>query len=340
MFGAGEVYARRAGIEAAQTSPFPARMIGLKAGYALITRYPGRFVTRRTCMDAFEYVAPRTLDEAYAAISNGKSTAMLAGGTDVIVQLRENRKHCEQVLDLKHIPELMKLEITPEGGLNIGAAVPCAEIYENAEIAAKFPGIIDCASLIGGTQIQSRASLGGNVCNASPAADSIPALIAHDTILVIGSKNGTRELPVEDFFAGPGQNKLEPGELLVQMKVPPPKPRSGFFFNRFIPRNEMDIAVVNAGARIELADDGETITGAKVAIGAVAPTPLVVPAAAEALIGKPANEETFAAAGEAAAEAARPIADMRGSIPQRKHLAKVLTIRALRGAHERAKENN
>ncbi|MEZ4494188.1 MAG: xanthine dehydrogenase family protein subunit M [Dehalococcoidia bacterium] len=291
-------------------------------------------------MDAFEYVAPRTLDEAYAAMSNGKTTALLAGGTDVIVQLRENRRHADQVLDVKHIPELMALEITADGGLSIGAAVPCAVIYENAEIAAKFPAVIDSASLIGGIQIQGRASLGGNVCNASPAADSIPSLIAQDTRLVIGSKSGTRELPIEEFFAGPGKNNLQPGELLIQLKIPAPKPRSGAFFNRFIPRNEMDIAVVNAGARIQLADDGETITDAKVAIGAVAPTPLVVPAAAQALIGKPANEETFAAAGEASAAAATPIADMRGSVAQRKHLAKVLTVRALRGALERAKENS
>lgn len=291
-------------------------------------------------MDAFEYVAPRTLDEAYAAMSNGKTTALLAGGTDVIVQLRENRRHADQVLDVKHIPELMALEITADGGLSIGAAVPCAVIYENAEIAAKFPAVIDSASLIGGIQIQGRASLGGNVCNASPAADSIPSLIAQDTRLVIGSKSGTRELPIEEFFAGPGKNNLQPGELLIQLKIPAPKPRSGAFFNRFIPRNEMDIAVVNAGARIQLADDGETIADAKVAIGAVAPTPLVVPAAAQALIGKPANEETFAAAGEASAAAATPIADMRGSVAQRKHLAKVLTVRALRGALERAKENS
>jgi carbon-monoxide dehydrogenase medium subunit len=291
-------------------------------------------------MDAFEYVAPRTLDEAYVAISNGKSTALLAGGTDMIVQLRENRRHAEQVLDVKHIPELMALEITPDGGLTIGAAVPCAQIYETADIVARFPAVIDSASLIGGTQIQSRASLGGNVCNASPAADSIPSLIAQDTKLVIGSKGGNREIAVEDFFAGPGRNNLQPGELLIQLKIPAPKPRSGAFFNRFIPRNEMDIAVVNAAARIELAEDGETITGAKVAIGAVAPTPLVVPAAAQALIGKPANEETFAAAGEAAAAAATPIDDMRGSVAQRKHLAKVLTVRALRGALQRAKENS
>jgi carbon-monoxide dehydrogenase medium subunit len=291
-------------------------------------------------MDAFDYVAPRTLDEAYAAISNGKNTALLAGGTDIIVQLRENRRHADQVLDLKHIPELMALEMTADGGLTIGAAVPCAQIYETAEIAAKFPAVIDCASLIGGTQIQSRASLGGNVCNASPAADSIPSLIAQDTKLVIGSKSGTREIPIEEFFAGPGRNNLQPGELLIQLKIPAPKQHSGAFFNRFIPRNEMDIAVVNAGARIDLAPDGETIGDAKVAIGAVAPTPIVVPAAAQALIGKPANEETFAAAGDAAAAAAIPISDMRGSIAQRKHLAKVLTVRALRGALQRAKENS
>jgi len=243
------------------------------------------------------------------------------------------------VVDLKHIPELMAIGFAGDGTLEIGAAVPCARIYEDSEIATRLPGLIDSASLIGGIQVQGRASLGGNVCNASPAADSIPSLIAHGARLLIASSTGTREVPVEDFFRGPGQNALGAGEILVQIKIPPQPAHSGVRFLRFIPRNEMDIAVANAGVRLTLDAGGTRIEEARVAIGAVAPTPLFVGAAGAALVGKEPGREAFEAAGQAAADAATPITDMRGSAAQRKHLAKVLTIRALEGAYERAKEN-
>lgn len=290
-------------------------------------------------MEAFEYIAPRTLAEAYQHLGNGKRTAMLAGGTDIIVQLREGRRSCDQVLDLKHIPELMTLGFAEDGTLEVGAATPLADIYEDPEVARRLPGLVDAASLIGGIQIQGRATLGGNICNASPAADSIPALIALGARLVVGSSNGTRELPVEDFFLGPGQNALQPGEILLQVKVPPQPQGSGACFLRFIPRNEMDIAVVNAGVSLQLSDDGSRIEHARVAVGAVAPTPLLVPAAADALVGQSPTAETFERAGEAAAAAATPITDMRGSAAQRRHLTRVMTVRALNGALQRAQEN-
>ena len=290
-------------------------------------------------MEAFEYIAPRTLAEAYQHLGNGKRTAMLAGGTDIIVQLREGRRSCDQVLDLKHIPELMALAFTSDGTLEIGAATPLADIYEDPEVARRLPGLVDAASLIGGIQIQGRATLGGNLCNASPAADSAPALIALAARLVIGSSAGTRELPVEEFFLGPGQNALQPGEILLQVKIPPQPPGSGACFLRFIPRNEMDIAVANAGVSIQLSDDRSRIERARVAVGAVAPTPLLVPAAADALMGQAPNAETLERAAQAAAEAATPITDMRGSAAQRRHLTRVMTLRALNGALQRATEN-
>jgi len=290
-------------------------------------------------MEAFEYIAPRTLAEAYQHLGNGKRTAMLAGGTDIIVQLREGRRSCDQVLDLKHIPELMTLGFASDGTLEIGAATPLAEIYENAEVARRLPGLVDAASLIGGIQIQSRATLGGNLCNASPAADSAPALMALGARLVIGSNAGTRELPVEDLFLSPGQNALQPNEILLQVKIPPQPPGSGACFLRFIPRNEMDIAVVNAGVSLQLNADGARIERARVAVGAVAPTPLLVPAAADALIGQAPTAETFERAAQAAAAAATPITDMRGSVAQRRHLTRVMTFRALNGALQRATEN-
>lgn len=289
-------------------------------------------------MEAFEYVAPRSLAEALTALGNGKRSLMLAGGTDVIIQLREGRKHCDQVIDLKHIPEMMAMAFTADGSLEIGAAVPLAQIYEDQLVRLKLPALVDAATIIGGTAIQSRASLGGNLCNASPAADSSPALMVLGARLNIASPSGSREIPVEEFFGGPGRSDLQPDELLVSIRIPAQPERSGAFYHRFIPRNEMDIAVASSGVRIELGADGSTIESARVALGAVAPTPIMVPGAAAALVGKQAGPEAFAAAGEAASDAATPIDDMRGGIAQRKHLAKILTIRALEGALQRYRE--
>lgn len=290
-------------------------------------------------MEAFDYVAPRSLGEAYSHLGNGKRTLMLAGGTDVIVQLREGRRHCDQLIDLKHVPELTTLRFAPDGTLEVGAATPLAEVYENAEVQRRVPALVDAASIIGGIAIQSRASLGGNLCNASPAADSSPALMALGARLVIGSANATRELPVEEFFLGPGRNALQPNELLIQVKVPPQPANSGAFYHRFIPRNEMDIAVASAGVRLQLNADRSLIEAARVALGAVAATPLMVPEAAAAIVGRAPTAATFDLAGVAAGEAAKPIDDMRGGIAQRKQLAHVLTVRALEGALARIGEN-
>jgi CO/xanthine dehydrogenase FAD-binding subunit len=285
-------------------------------------------------MEAFDYLAPRSLSEALGALGNGKRSLMLAGGTDVIVQLRENRRHCDQLIDLKHIPELMSYRFAGDGSLEIGAAVPLAELYEDTQVQNKVPALVDCATIIGGIAIQSRASLGGNLCNASPAADSSPALMALGARLVIASNGGNREVAVEEFFSGPGQNTLQPGELLLTVKIPAPAANSGAFYHRFIPRNEMDIAVASSGVSITL-DGSGNISAARVALGAVAATPLMVPAAATVLIGKPAGAEAFAEAGEAAGAAASPIDDMRGGVAQRRHLSKILTVRALEGALQR-----
>ena len=220
-------------------------------------------------MEAFEYVAPRSLAEAYGLLGNGKRSQFLAGGTDIIVQLRERRKSCDQLIDLKKIPETTGFRFEPDGSLSIGAATACAELYENAEILRRLPGLVDAASLIGGIQIQSRASLGGNLSNASPAADSSPALMALGAQLVIGSASGQRTIPIEEYFTGPGRNALQTGELLVRIIVPSQPTRSGTFYHRFIPRNEMDIAVASAGVRLVLNAAGDRIESARVALGAV-----------------------------------------------------------------------
>lgn len=288
-------------------------------------------------MRALEYVSPSTVEEAVAILArHGAEARMLSGGTDIIVQAREGRRIVTMLVDAKSIAETNRLELSDDG-LTIGAAVPCALIYEDAEIVRRYPALIDSASLIGGIQIQSRASLGGNLCNSSPAADSIPTMIALGAVATIAGPNGRRELPVEAFCTGPGRNALEENEMLVSLRFPVPEANSGAAYLRFIPRNEMDIAVVSCGASVVLADDGRTFKSARISVGAVAPTPLLVEAAAEALVGQPVGEDALARAAAAVSAAARPITDMRGSVAQRKHLAGVLAKRVLTTAIERAR---
>ncbi|MGC8781566.1 MAG: FAD binding domain-containing protein [Anaerolineae bacterium] len=290
-------------------------------------------------MQAFDYVRAQSTEQAVALLAEaGDQARVLAGGTDLLVQMKEGRRKVALVVDVKFIPELNELCYDPVEGLWIGAAVPCHRIYGNAAVAHAYPGLVDAASLIGGVQIQGRATLGGNLCNASPAADSIPALIVHSAVAHIAGPQGRRTVPVEAFCTGPGRTVLGPGELLVALHLPAPRPGFGAAYLRFTPRNEMDIAVVGAGAALQLDAQGETIVAARIALGAVAPTPLYVAEAARALIGRPvsAAEAAFAEAGEIARGAGRPIDDMRGTAAQRRHLSAVLTRRALRNALARS----
>jgi carbon-monoxide dehydrogenase medium subunit len=289
-------------------------------------------------LQAFDYIAPHTVDEAVAQLAaKGEQARVLAGGTDLIVQLREGRRRLELVVDVKYIPEANELSYDQQSGLRLGAAVPCHKIYGNSAIAQAYPGLMDAFTLIGGIQIQGRASVGGNLCNSSPAADAIPPLIVHHTVCVIAGPNGRREVPVEQFCTAPGRNVLARGEFLVALRIPAPPRNFGAHYLRFIPRNEMDIAVVGSGASVVLSNDRNTITAARIALGAVAPTPLLVAEATAALVGKAVSETVITAAAAAATAAARPITDMRGTIEQRRHLAGVLTRRALHGAIARAK---
>lgn len=288
-------------------------------------------------MQAFDYVAATTVEEAVKALSNGKKARPLSGGTDLLAQLKEGRRQLDLVVDLKRIPELTTLRYDAQDGLTIGASTPCHIINASPEVKAHYPGLIDSTHLIGGIQIQGRASLGGNLCNASPAADSIPNLIAHGAVAHVAGPNGRRTVPVEEFCVAPGRSVLADGEFLVAIHLPVPAKNFGAAYLRFIPRNEMDIAVVGAGVSVVLSDDGKTIQSARVSLGAVAPTPLFVKEAGDALAGQPATEESYAKAGEIAKAAARPISDMRGTIAQRKHLSAVLTVRALRIAVDRAR---
>lgn len=289
-------------------------------------------------MQAFDYVAAKTVDEVIGLLAEkGDMARVMSGGTDLLVALREGRRKAELVIDVKGVAETTELSYDPSKGLMLGAAVPCHRMYDNKTIAAAYPGLMDSAHLIGGTQIQGRASMGGNLCNASPAADSIPTLIAHSAICNIAGPNGRRQLPVEAFCVAPGRNALEKGEFLVSLEIPAPQPGFGAAYLRFIPRNEMDIAVVGAGVALQLDEGRSKVVAARIALGAVAPTPLYVPEAGAALAGKAISEETIDAAAKAAQAAAKPITDMRGTAEYRKHLSAVLTRRTLAKAIERAR---
>ena len=282
------------------------------------------------------YEAPRTLDEAVAALSAESGlTRVLAGGTDLLVQLRSERIEPDLIVDIKRIDSLRA--ITAErGGFRVGAAVPAAELGEHAELSRLWPGVVEAASLIGSTQIQGRATMVGNLCNASPAADSVPALIAAEaTVAIIGPK-GRRELPAESFAVGPGKTALEKGEMVESLFLPSRPPRSGDAYLRFIPRTEMDIAVVGAGVSLSL-DEAGRCSAARVALGAVAARALLVPAAAAALIGTGLDETALENLAAACSAACDPIDDKRGTKEYRIQVAGVLAKRAAAKAASRAK---
>ena len=290
-------------------------------------------------MKDFEYTAPHSVGEAISLLEEKGSHAMvLAGGTDILVQLRSGRRVVDRLVDVKNIPETNEMSYTPQAGLQLGAAVPCYRIYQNRAVSEVYPGLIDCAALIGGIQIQGRASLGGNLCNAAPSADGIPPLIVLGATCNVAGPNGTRTVAAEDFCTAPGQNVLEDGEFLVSVHLPTPAAHSGAHYLRFIPRNEMDIAVAGVGSSVVLDSSGSTFVSARVSLASVAPTPLYVKEAGDALAGKEVGDKAIEEAAEVAMAAAKPINDMRGTIRQRVHLVGVLTRRTLKGAIDRARE--
>ena len=289
-------------------------------------------------MGDMRYQAPETVEAAVALLADAGGEAWaLAGGTDLLVQLRAEMIEPELVVDLKRIPELCAIT-AEDGGFRIGAAVTGAELGEHAALKAAWPGVVEATELIGSTQIQGRATMGGNLCNASPAADSVPALIAAGAPVSIAGPGGRREAPVEEIATGPGQTCLATGEIVVSFLLPARPPRSGDAYLRFIPRTEMDIAVVGAGINLRL-DEGGSCSAARVALGAVAERVLLVPEAAEALIGTPVDAAAMARLAQAASAACRPIDDKRGTKEYRIKVAGVLARRAAQIALERARRN-
>jgi aerobic carbon-monoxide dehydrogenase medium subunit len=286
-------------------------------------------------MQAIRYEAPQSVAEAVRLMEADPGARVLAGGTDLLVQVRAGLHQPTTYVDIKRIPELLGIAIDSRE-LRLGAATPAAEICEDVLLSRLWPGLAESVHLIGSTQIQGRGSVGGNLCNASPAADTTCALIVNQAICVIAGPRGEREVPVDSFCVAPGKTVLEKGEFLVALRVPRPAPRTSDAYLRLIPRTEMDIAVAGAGASVTL-DAAGTCTAARIAIGAVAPTALLVPEAARALIGSRLDERALHRAGEAASAAAKPIDDKRGTVAYRKTVAGVLTRRAVAIAASRAK---
>jgi len=282
-----------------------------------------------------QYSAPSSVAEAVGLLAASEVVRVLGGGTDLLIQLRAGTSQARHLIDVKRIAELDVLAFDATHGLRIGAAVACHRLAADPVVRATYPGLVEAATLIGSTQIQSRATIAGNLCNGSPAADTTPALIALGAVCELAGPNGRREIPAESFVLAPGRTALAPGELLVAIRVPPPAAKSADCYQRFIPRNEMDIAVVGVGAAITL--NGERCTAARVVLGAVGPTPLLASEAAQALVGTTLDDAALARAAEAAMHAARPISDMRAPAAYRREITGVLTRRVVAEAARRAR---
>jgi len=282
------------------------------------------------------YHTPESFDDAVKIAANADGvTRFLAGGTDVLVQLRGGGVTPDDLIDLKHVPGVREITQTADGGWRIGVAVSGAELGEHAALRRDWPGVVEAMELIGSTQVQGRATLTGNLCNASPAADAVPALVAAGATVSIAGPEGPRELAVEQIPTGPGKTALSAGELITAITLPPRGAADGDAYQRFIPRSEMDIAVV--GCAVNLTVEDGTITHARVALGAVAPTVLLVPEAAGAIVGTTLDGAALEALAAAARSAAKPISDKRGTAEFRTEVAGVLARRVAELAYARAR---
>lgn len=279
------------------------------------------------------YHAPETIEQAVALLAGDAGARPLAGGTDLIVQMRSGRSAPSAIVDLKRIHRMSGVRSLPGGGFAIGAATPCTSLKDDAALAAAWPGVVEAANLIGSVQVRNRATMAGNLCNASPAADSVPALVAAGATCLVAGPNGQRELPVEAVPAGPGRTSLAPGEFVVEIRLPAQAGADAYL--RSIPRTEMDIAVVGAGASLVLNADG-TCAAARIAVGAVAPTVLLVKEAGAALMGTRLDDSALDRMAAAVRAACRPIDDKRGTAEYRTAMAGVLAKRVAKIALERA----
>ena len=283
-----------------------------------------------------QYHTPATFeDAAKIALDAQGVTRFLAGGTDVLVQLRSDLVEPDTLIDVKKIEGTNNITKNANGSWTLGVAVSGAEMSEHPELGSDWPGLVEAMDLIGSTQVQGRATLTGNLCNGSPAADSVPVMFATGATVSVTGPDGTREVAVEDIPAGPGKTNLAKGELVSAIHIPPRGQGGGDAYLRFIPRTEMDIAVVGCGVNLRV--DGDTITEARIALGAVAPTVVLVPDAAAAIVGTKLDDAALDALAAAASAACNPIDDKRGTVEFRTHVAGVLAKRAAKIAYDRAK---
>lgn len=288
-------------------------------------------------MRAFAYHAPSSLAEAVALLDReGDGGKILAGGTDLLIHIKERGMVPRYVLSLRDIKELSAISYDESSGLRIGAAAKLSDVASHPVVLERYPIVGQGASLVGSLQIQNLGTVAGNLCNAAPSADCAPPLIALDASVRVAGKNGERIVPLAGFFVGPGRTVLQPGELVAEVLAPPPPPRSGGSYERFTPRQEMDIAVVGVGSVVQLGQ-GDRCVQARICLGAVAPTPVRAREAEAVLAGQVLSPELIERAAETAAAEARPITDQRGTADYRKHLVKVLTKRTLTAAWEDAR---
>ena len=281
-----------------------------------------------------EYILPQSVDEALSILNSKPNSAVFAGATDLIPQIRGGRPEPGLLVDLKNIPSLVDIGFSNKTW-KIGAATPVARIKNNAKLTKDFPGLSEASALIGSDQIQNRASLGGNVCTASPGADTVPSLMVNEALAVIAANDGSRTIPVNEVITGPGTTSLASGEFIIEFMLEQPPYRTSDAYERFIPRTEMDIAVVDAAARISL-DESGNCKEARVAIGAAAPTVIRVPEAEAILHGKKINDQLLAEVMEVVSTTCNPINDKRGTVEYRRQVAGVLAKRVILLAEKRA----
>ncbi len=288
-------------------------------------------------MKGFEYFAPNTLDEAVALLKErGGGARPIAGGTDIVVQMKESATrfpYPASVVDLSRVSELKGIEYSEKDGLRIGAGATMTDIAESAVVRQHYPALAEGAGVVGSLQTMNMATIGGNVCNAAPSADTAPPLVAYEAQAVIVGPKGRRSVPIDQFFTGPGRTVLASDELLAELRLPVLSKRTGAAYQRHTPRKQMDIAVVGVAAVLTL-ENGK-ISRARIALGAVAPTPVRAKKAEAELEGTAPSDETFARSAEIAAGECSPISDTRGSVEFRRHLVRVMTERMLRAASER-----
>jgi CO/xanthine dehydrogenase FAD-binding subunit len=288
-------------------------------------------------MDRINYLAPVDWNEALNIKTNRPDAFPLAGGTDILLQMKEGRRHVESLMSLRRVQDAHALR-HEEDALVLGPTVKAAQLEQDSHIQSAYTALAMGAHLIGSVQIRNMATVGGNLCNAAPSADMAPPLLVYDTQAIIASANRERRVALTEFFLGPGRTVLAPNELLTALTVPHAPARSGSYYLRHTPRARMDIAVVGVAALVTL-DHADHVESARIALGAVAPVPMRALEAENLLIGQTLSDDLLDEVGEAAAQAARPIDDLRASAAFRRHLVSVLTQRALRGAWTRATQN-